>query len=75
MLVMHLIRGRVGGQGKKGSMETSQELYPVIGLRRREGGLSGSGRTPVVKAFEVNIPCRQANNADWEEGLHYVCIS
>jgi hypothetical protein len=27
MVVVHLIRGRVGGAGKKGSMETVQELY------------------------------------------------
>jgi hypothetical protein len=33
------------------------------------------GGTPVAKAVEVNIPDRQANNADEEEGLHYVCIS
>jgi len=75
MVVMHLIRRRAGGQGMKGSMETSPVLYPVIGLRRREGGLSGAGGTPVVKTVDVNISCRQPNNADENEELYYVCIS
>ena len=30
---------------------------------------------PLAKAFEVNIPGRQANNAYEGDELHYVCIS
>ena len=50
----------------KGSAELVQDLYQASKV---------GGRPRVVKALEIDTPGRQANSADLEAELHYVCIS